>query len=171
MAIANLHAESWRRTYRGVLRDDYLDGPVVADRRTLWKSRLAVSADPERQFISVVERNGLVAGFVCVFLDSDPEWGALLDNVHVEAKFTGQGYGSRLMACAAAWVISQRPISRLHLCVYERNVVARRLYESLGGEIVNHHAEPAPDGTRVDAVRYGWRTLSSLAGAAAVADG
>jgi ribosomal protein S18 acetylase RimI-like enzyme len=169
MAIAQVHAESWRRTYRGILRDDYLDGNVVADKRTLWKNRLSVSAHPERPFVTVIERDGLVAGFVCVFLDSDPEWGALLDNIHVEAKFAGQGYGSKLMACAAAWVASRRPLSRLHLWVYERNVEARRFYERLGGEFVNIHAEPAPDGTRVDAVRYGWRTLSNLAGATAVA--
>ena len=32
MAVARLHAESWRVHYRGAYRDAYLDGDVVEDR-------------------------------------------------------------------------------------------------------------------------------------------
>jgi len=31
-AIARLHADSWRAAYRGILRDDFLDDTVVANR-------------------------------------------------------------------------------------------------------------------------------------------
>jgi hypothetical protein len=30
-AIARLHVESWRATYRGILRDEYLDGNAAAE--------------------------------------------------------------------------------------------------------------------------------------------
>ena len=171
MAIAKMHAENWQRIYRGILRDDYLDGPVVSDRMVLWKHRLSSAADSGRQFVSVIEQPGELVAFVCVFLDSDPEWGALLDNLHVGVAWRGRQFGSKLMANAAAWVIANRPNSRLYLWVYEKNVAACRFYERWGGEIVDRHAEPAPDGTRVDAVRYGWRTLSGLAGAMVYAAG
>ena len=39
-AIAALHADSWRRHYRGAYLDSYLDGDVVADRLEVWSSRL-----------------------------------------------------------------------------------------------------------------------------------
>ena len=39
-SIAALHADSWRRHYRGAYLDTYLDGDVVADRREVWRSRL-----------------------------------------------------------------------------------------------------------------------------------
>ena len=39
--IAELHAASWRRHYRGAFADSYLDGDVVTERRTGWSSRLA----------------------------------------------------------------------------------------------------------------------------------
>jgi hypothetical protein len=39
-AIANLHADSWRRTYRGTFSDSFLDGDVVADRLATWTERL-----------------------------------------------------------------------------------------------------------------------------------
>ena len=35
-AIASLDADSWRRHYRGASLDSYLDGDVLADRRTVW---------------------------------------------------------------------------------------------------------------------------------------
>jgi GNAT superfamily N-acetyltransferase len=166
MAIATIHADNWQRSYRGILRDDYLDGPVIGDRQVVWKRRLSNSADSSLQFIAVIERPGGLAAFVCAYLDADPEWGALLDNLHVAFASRGQRLGLRLMACAAAWVIAERPASRLHLWTYEKNRPARRYYERLGGEVVNQHAEPAPDGSHVRAVRYGWRDPFILAAAA-----
>lgn len=38
-AIAVLHAESWRRAYRGHLSDAYLDGPIFKDRTSVWRGR------------------------------------------------------------------------------------------------------------------------------------
>lgn len=70
------------------------------------------------------------------------------------------------MAMAADWVISQRPASKLHLWAYEKNLPACRFYERLGGEVIDRSTELAPDGACVDAVRYGWRTLSALPEAA-----
>ena len=40
-AIAGLHAESWRGSYRGVLPDTYLDGPLADEMREKWRRRLA----------------------------------------------------------------------------------------------------------------------------------
>src|SRR2546430_14764213 len=40
-AVAALHADSWRRHYRGAYSDGFLDGDVLADRRAGWAARLA----------------------------------------------------------------------------------------------------------------------------------
>lgn len=37
MAVATLHAESWRAFYRGAYRDEYLDGDVFEDRLRVWE--------------------------------------------------------------------------------------------------------------------------------------
>lgn len=39
--IATLHAESWKRAYRGHLSDAYLDGPIEDERRSVWQARFA----------------------------------------------------------------------------------------------------------------------------------
>ena len=38
--IAALHAENWRRAYRGNFRDEYLDSDVFSKRQSVWNSRL-----------------------------------------------------------------------------------------------------------------------------------
>ena len=35
-AIAKLHADSWRVAYRGMLSDEYLNGPVFDERLAVW---------------------------------------------------------------------------------------------------------------------------------------
>jgi len=160
--IAELHAASWRRAYRGILRDEFLDGPVVQERRRLWESRLSQSLLPEARFVALIENGGELEAFVCVLLDADAHWGALLDNLHVSTSAQGRGLGRSLMAEAARWVLQRRPHSRLHLWVYEKNVAACGFYEHLGGVITEHRAKAAPDGCQIPAIRYGWEDLAGL---------
>jgi GNAT superfamily N-acetyltransferase len=161
-AIAALHAESWRVTYRGILRDDFLDGPVFQDRRVVWETRLSEVPAPDTRLVSVIEHGGTVHAFIGVFLDVDPQWGALVDNLHVVPERKGHGLGRRLMAEAAAWVLQRRPASRLHLWVLEMNVEACGFYEHLGGTVTERRIHEAPDRSQVPAARYGWTDLQTL---------
>jgi GNAT superfamily N-acetyltransferase len=160
-SIASLHASSWQMAYRGILQQDFLDGPVIANRRQLWEQRLC--NPPQGQYILVSEQGGEIQGFACAYLDADPRWGTLLDNLHVAPSQKGRGLGSHFMAVVAHTVLRAGLIPRLHLWAYEQNLQARRFYERLGGSATDCVAELAPDGGRVNAVRYVWRQLTSLA--------
>lgn len=161
-AIAMLHANSWRSAYRGILRDEFLDGALDGNRRALWGYRLS-DKTPNNQIILVDEEAGQIRGFACAFIDADPEWGTLLDNLHVVPELKGQGLGRRLLAAIAAKVLQNASRPVLHLWAYEQNHDARRFYERLGGVATACEAEPALDGTRINAVRYFWDQLADLA--------
>lgn len=163
VAIAQLHTRSWQTAYSGILSEDFLQGPLPENRRVLWHTRLAA---PERtdQFVLVDEQRGAIRGFACAFLEADPEWGCLLDNLHVVPHLKGKGLGRQLMTAVAERVWRSNPSGRLHLWAYEKNLAARRFYERLGGADTLRHAELALDGTQVNAVRYCWSELSGLAG-------
>jgi GNAT superfamily N-acetyltransferase len=161
-AVATLHANSWRSAYRGILRDEFLDGALDENRRALWDSRLS-DGTADNQFILVDEEAGRIRGFACAFIDADPEWGTLLDNLHVVPELKGQGLGRRLISMIAAKVLQNASKPMLHLWAYEKNVGARRFYERLGGVATACEEEPALDGTRLNAVRYFWAQLSDLA--------
>ena len=159
-AVAQLHARSWYTAYRGILSDEFLDGPLLADRQAVWRARFA-ELNRSDQIILVDEQAGKIHGFACAFLDADPDWGTLLDNLHVVPECKGQGLGRQLMAEVAKRLLELNR-TRLHLWAFEQNHAARRFYERLGGVITTSHAESAPDGREVNAVRYCWSDLAHV---------
>ena len=80
-AMARLHADSWRRHYRGAFSDGFLDGDVAGYQLARWTERLSAS-DPRARTI-VAELGGEVAGLAHTQLGESADWGALLDNLHV----------------------------------------------------------------------------------------
>jgi ribosomal protein S18 acetylase RimI-like enzyme len=155
-AIAALHADSWSRHYRGAYPDAYLDQDAPEDRRSLWRERFRVAS--EDQFTIVAERERDVAGFAHTCLDADPEWGALLDNLHVRYDLKRQGVGRALMAESAAALLERRPASQLYLWVLQQNVAAQAFYAALGGTVVAEEpARPVAGGGCARVYRVAWR--------------
>lgn len=68
-AVAALHADSWRRHYRGAYSDAFLDGDVAADRLAVWPDRMREVR--EDQFAIVAELDRQLVGFVHTILDAD----------------------------------------------------------------------------------------------------
>lgn len=142
--IAALHADSWRRHYRGAFSDAFLDGDVAADRLAVWSHRLG---RPGGTCTIVAEgASGEVVGFVHTVPGADPIWGALVDNLHVDHSVQRAGIGSTLMEETARWLIGRDPSSRLHLWVLEQNRAAQAFYLSLGGALVGSRPAEDPGG-------------------------
>jgi ribosomal protein S18 acetylase RimI-like enzyme len=158
--IAALHADSWRRHYRGAFSDAYLDGDVVADRRAVWTRRLD-AADPSHATVVAEDREALV-GFGHTVLDEDPGWGALVDNLHVVSTAQGRGIGTRLMAWSADAVLRRGRTARLHLWVLEDNLAAQAFYEARGGRPVEREASEPPGGGTIVGIRYVWPDPTTL---------
>jgi ribosomal protein S18 acetylase RimI-like enzyme len=142
--IALLHADSWRRHYRGAYSDAFLDGDVDADRRTAWRQRLQASDGTTATIAAEVD--GALVGFIHVLFQHDPEWGALIDNLHVVFASKGGGIGTKLMAEAARAVLERCDGSGLYLWVLEQNVAAQAFYKARAGRCVGRAAVEAPGG-------------------------
>jgi ribosomal protein S18 acetylase RimI-like enzyme len=142
-AVANLHADSWRRHYRGAYSDAFLDGDVVADRLAVWTERLR-EHDPRR--CTILAEDGSLVGFANTVFDEDPRWGALLDNLHVADGHKRRGIGSRLLALTAEALMRQPQRTGLYLWVLEQNVDAQSFYEARGGSCVERDRVTAPGG-------------------------
>jgi ribosomal protein S18 acetylase RimI-like enzyme len=169
-AVAGLHADSWRRHYRGAYSDSFLDGDVVAFQLNRWTKRLS-AADPLTRTI-VAERGGEVVAFAHTCLGDDPAWGALLDNLHVSCELKRLGVGTRLLSLTAQAVLDSAPGSGLYLWVLEQNAAAQAFYSARGGARVERRAvlSPGGDPTRLNgtqkALRYAWPDPSTLLSAA-----
>lgn len=141
-AIAGLHADSWRRHYRGAYADAYLDGDVEAERLGVWTQRLA-SQDRSTSTL-IAEADGAFVGFVHIVFDADPRWGSLVDNLHVVWARKRARVGSRLMSAAGAAVLQHG--GGLYLWVLEQNVDAQSFYVARGGRRVESRLVPPPGG-------------------------
>jgi GNAT superfamily N-acetyltransferase len=157
-AVAGLHAESWRRHYRGAFSDAFLDGDVRADRLAVWSARLR-APDPGSHTVLAEDDQGLV-GFAHTVFEADPSWGALLDNLHVVPGRKRGGIGARLLALSARAVLDRS--TGLYLWVLEQNADARAFYEARGARCVERAPASPPGGvaSRLSgspaALRYAW---------------
>lgn len=154
-AIAALHADSWRRHYRGAYSDEFLDGDVTADRLAVWTDRLR---EPDRDTHTVVAVQGAgMIGFAHTVFEADPRWGALLDNLHVVHDEKRRGIGSHLLASTSQAVVERG--TGLYLWVLEQNHDAQAFYEARGGRYIERVPVPAPTGkpSRLSGSPYGLR--------------
>jgi L-amino acid N-acyltransferase YncA len=60
--IAEVHVQSWKTAYKGIISDHYLSGLKVEDRLKLWKNSLSSPKDDAPVFVAVKD-DGNIVGF------------------------------------------------------------------------------------------------------------
>lgn len=160
VAIAQLHATSWRQNYRGAFSDTYLDEEALDDRMQVWADRL--TNPPMNQFVCVAEYDNSIVGFVCAYFNDSSEYGTLLDILHVSLEMKGKGFGKQLMGLVAREIDINYPEKGMYLWVLDQNLDAHYFYEALGGEkietVEGHDISDRP----VMKVRYYWPSMETL---------
>jgi GNAT superfamily N-acetyltransferase len=154
-AIATVHVESWRTTYKGIVPDDFLARLSEARREQLWRQ---VLADPSSSsFVYVAEdARGTVIGFVSGGPErsGDPVYTGELYAIYLLAQHQGQGIGRQLVITLVNRLL-QDGMPALLLWVLAKNP-ARRFYERLGGRPVDDKTVTI-GGVPLIEVAYGWR--------------
>ena len=143
--IAEIHVETWRVAYRGLIPDDYLDGLDVHRRAIVWHS--IIGAPDETVLVAV--RAERIVGF-CSFLRSrdsaaPPEIGEIAA-IYVEPASWGKGIGRGLMEAAIDHA-GNHGFATVTLWVLSTNERARRFYEKAGF---------TPDGAEQEDKRLGF---------------
>jgi len=159
-AIAQLHADSWKKNYRGILSDEFLDHRVDEDRLNVWHQRL--KAPDINQHTVVAMLNNTIAGFCCAFLNEDAVYGTLIDNLHVDSTLQKSGIGRKLLADAARWVHEKADDPKMYLWVYHSNTNARNFYERLGASLSEVVDKLNEDGSGALSCRYTWKNSGIL---------
>jgi ribosomal protein S18 acetylase RimI-like enzyme len=166
--VAELHADSWRRFYRGAYADAFLDGDVVEERYAVGSRRLA---EPGHRLTMMAEDDTEVAGFVHIEFDIDDQWGSLIDNLHVRHDRRRGGVGRALVSGAAQAAVERARHRAVYLWVLEQNDAAQRFYRAIGGVGVETKLVPPPGGDPARlagaprSIRMAWPDASTLTGA------
>ena len=158
-AIAAIHTASWRTTYRGLLDDEFLDGPLDEYSRDRWRVWFTLIGGPPAHLV-LAEQGGTPVGFLCV-IHCGGEFGDLITNLHVLKEARGNGVGSSLLREAARLVHGEGG-KAMHLWVYSGNNDAIRFYDREGGIAESEQPHLAADGKMRPSFRYVWRDVSGL---------
>lgn len=161
-AIAKVHVESWRTTYKGIVPDDFLARLSYEKRQLLWHQTLT---EPERpSFVYVAEDDG---GTVIGFVSGGPErsghpvYTGELYAIYLLASHQRQGIGRQLLSTLVSRLL-QDGMTALLLWVLADNP-SRRFYERLGGLPVSDKVVTI-GGVPLIEVAYGWRDARLIIG-------
>ena len=130
-AMARVHVESWRTTYRGIVPDDYLASLSVDEREGRWQRILAYPGE-SRSFVSE-DNADAIFGFASggPDRDGDPDFAGELWSIYLLASHQHRGAGAALVARVAEDLI-ERGLRSMLVWVLAENPY-RRFYEKLGG--------------------------------------
>ncbi|TQM32373.1 GNAT family N-acetyltransferase [Nocardia bhagyanarayanae] len=155
-AIAELHAASWRSAYAGIMPDDYLSGPLEADRAALWRERLTGAVTPG---LFVAEDAATLLGFVYLVPTADGR--VLLDNLHARPERRGNGIGGSLLERGLGWAAAEIPGRPVYLEVLRDNTAAISFYERRGGRRTDARIGQFEAGFELPEYEYTWDPAAS----------
>ena len=181
--IAQVHIDSWRSTYAGIVPAEHLAGLDYDEREARWHRILAdrrqnafVAEDADGRIIGFAsggpERSGSTAASGTASCSDDPqidsggpepntapEYSAELYAIYIDEPRQRQGVGGRLVAALCSWFLSRGWHSML-TWVLAANP-SRDFYEVLGGEEVRVETI-AIGGTELVEIAYGWSDIAPL---------
>ena len=181
--IAQVHIESWRSTYAGIVPADHLAGLDYDEREERWNRLLAdrrqvafVAEDQDGRIIGFAsggpERSGASSASGTSSCSDDPqvdadapetspapEYSAEIYAIYLFESGQRQGVGRRLVAALCSWFLSRGWHSMLTWVLTDNP--SRNFYEALGGEEVRVETITI-GGTELTEVAYGWSDISPL---------
>src|SRR3990172_4871822 len=159
-AIARVHVDSWRSTYRGIISDEVLAGLSYPDRERMWEGSLTTHRSSN--FIYVVEADdGPIVGFAAAGKERTgrTDFPGEIYAIYLLKDYHGTGWGRQLFQAAAERLASEG-LKGLMLWVLMDNPT-RGFYEALGGRLLGEQPiQIGPDSLLE--VAYGWDELAEL---------
>ena len=159
-AIAKVHVDSWRSTYRGIISDEVLAGLSYPDRERLWDGSLTTHRSSN--FIYVAEADdGPVVGFAAAGKERTgrTDFQGEIFAIYLLKDYHGRGWGKQLFL-AAAERLALEGFKGLMLWVLAANPT-RGFYEALAGRLLGEQPIQIGSDSLVE-VAYGWEDLAEV---------
>lgn len=158
-AIARVHVDSWRTTYRGIVPDQALAALSYEQREQNWR-RIIAETD-NQSCVYVAENEAGLFGFASGGPEraGDTEYDGELYAIYLLAERQRSGAGRRLALAVARHLMAGGRAAMLVWVLADNP--ARSFYESLGGRLIKEQ-EIAIGGAQLLEVAYGWPDLRAL---------
>jgi len=156
--LARVNVAAWRRAYRGIVPDEFLDGMDGARRELGWSRWLALP-EPDAVFVATNGANDRVAAYagVCAVRERRDAHPALptgeLAAIYADPAVWGRGAGHAVHDAAVA-ALAGYGFRHGVLWVFEDNPLARAFYQRHGWSCDGVRDEFEVGGQRPFEVRY-----------------
>jgi L-amino acid N-acyltransferase YncA len=154
-AVASIHVRGWQATYRGIMPDSFLDSLTIEQRTERWKNNFARN----NSMNLVAEKTGRVMGFggggANRSLDVAPHLAHELWALYADPDCWGQGVGAAMLS-----EFSRRIQAPYLVWVATENLVGRKFYTRMGGQLLSLTKNEEVGGTQVPHVAFEFTKLS-----------
>jgi len=128
--LAEIHANSWKVAYKGIVPDKILDNITVEKRQKYFEQALSEG----REENAIVFKDDKPAGLICIGKcrdsDKDDTYGEIW-GIYLHPDYWNIGIGFRLISWGLE-ELTKRGYKRATLWVLEDNIAARKFYEKIG---------------------------------------
>ncbi|WP_211318581.1 GNAT family N-acetyltransferase [Falsibacillus pallidus] len=154
--IAEVHVESWRQSYKGIVNEPYLQSLKVEPRFKLWSQVLQ-----NDHSVYVAQADGIVSGFASFGKERSGEFGidGELYAIYLLDSIKRKGAGTDLLSVGVEDLL-QRGFQSMNVWVLKENP-SIKFYESFN-PIKLGEEEIEIGGEKFVEVCYGWNNLKVL---------
>ena len=124
--IASLYVMNWKKTYVGLLPDNFLNGLTVNEGIKKWQEYL----NKEKHRIFVAYENEKILGFSACKEDEELKNCLYLDSLHVSETSRGKGVGTKLINTVGSYAYI-KGYEHMSICIVKGNDNAKRIYEKM----------------------------------------
>ncbi|CAM3162108.1 GNAT family N-acetyltransferase [Filibacter tadaridae] len=154
--IANVHVNSWRTTYKGIVPDAFLESLSYEKREQIWLQGIK-----ENHVYIAEDENGQVVGFSTGGKERTGNYEAYtgeLYAIYLLEEYQSKGIG-RLLVQSIVDDLKEKGLNSMLIWAMEENP-ACRFYEALGGKKIDTE-EIEIAGKKLSEVAYGWNANST----------
>jgi GNAT superfamily N-acetyltransferase len=157
--IAQVHVESWRTTYKGIMPDELLATLSVEQRAENWRGWLGNPESPS--IFYVAEADGSIVGFAA----GGPErtghavYKTEIYAIYLLQAYQGRGIGRALVKAVVEQLLS-RGFTTMLIWVAAKNP-ATHFYAALGGQPFASKTEPFGE-SAIEEIAFGYDDLKKL---------
>ena len=127
--IASLYVMNWKKTYVGLLPDNFLNGLTVNEGIKKWQEYL----NKEKHRIFVAYENEKILGFSACKEDKELKNCLYLYSLHVSETSRGKGVGTKLINTVGSYAYI-KGYEHMSICIVKGNDNAKRIYEKMGAK-------------------------------------
>ena len=127
--IASLYVMNWKKTYVGLLPDNFLNGLTVNEGIKKWQEYL----NKEKHRIFVAYENEKILGFSACKEDEELKNCLYLDSLHVSETSRGKGVGTKLINTVGSYAYI-KGYEHMSNCIVKGTDNAKRIYEKMGAK-------------------------------------